>query len=56
MNVASQYYSDTEDETISTSHKNLETFDVLLSRYRRVLYQVAYRVLDNHEEGFEPLD
>jgi RNA polymerase sigma-70 factor, ECF subfamily len=51
MNVASQWYSGTEDETRNNSYKNLETFDVLLSRYRRVLYQVAYRVLDNHEEA-----
>jgi DNA-directed RNA polymerase specialized sigma24 family protein len=51
MNVASQWYSGTEDETRNNSYKNLETFDVLLSRYRRVLYQVAYRVLDNHEES-----
>lgn len=51
MNVASQWYSGTEDETRSNSQKNLETFDVLFSRYRRVLYQVAYRVLDNHEKA-----
>ena len=42
-----------EDETRSNSQENLETLDVLLSRYRRILYRVAYRVLDNHEEAEE---
>lgn len=31
------------------SRRNLETLDVLLSRYRRVLSLIAYRVLGNHE-------
>jgi len=44
-------YSGTEDETRSNWQENLESLDVLLLRYRRVLYQVAYRVLDNHQEA-----
>jgi DNA-directed RNA polymerase specialized sigma24 family protein len=51
MNVVSQSYSCTEDETRSASQENLEALDVLFSRYRRVLYRVAYRVLDNHQEA-----
>jgi hypothetical protein len=48
MNVMSQSYSGTEDETRSNSQENQAT-DVLFSRYRRVLYRVAYRVLENHK-------
>ena|ERR1700730_1558653 len=33
------------------SRGNLETLDVLFSRYRRVLSLIAYRVLGNHEEA-----
>jgi RNA polymerase sigma-70 factor (ECF subfamily) len=33
------------------SRRSLETLDVLLSRYRRVLALIAYRVLGNHEEA-----
>jgi len=51
MNVVSQLYSGTEDETRSNSQENLDSLDVLFSRYRRVLYRVAYRVLDNHQEA-----
>jgi DNA-directed RNA polymerase specialized sigma24 family protein len=51
MNVVSQLYSGTEDETRSNWQENLDSLDVLFSRYRRVLYRVAYRVLDNHQEA-----
>jgi DNA-directed RNA polymerase specialized sigma24 family protein len=53
MNVVSQSYPGTEDETGSNSQVNLETLDVWFSRYRRILHRVAYRVLDNHEEAEE---
>ena len=33
------------------SRGSLEAFDVLFSRYRRVLSLVAYRVLDSHAEA-----
>src|SRR3979411_1585636 len=33
------------------SRRRSETLDVLLSRYRRVLSLIAYRVLGNHEEA-----
>jgi DNA-directed RNA polymerase specialized sigma24 family protein len=51
MNAVSQSYSGTEGETRSNSQRHLEAFDVLFSRYSRVLSLVAYRVLDNHEEA-----
>ncbi|MDX6457331.1 MAG: hypothetical protein QOJ51_224 [Acidobacteriaceae bacterium] len=51
MNIVSQFYSGTEDETRSNWQENLDSLDVLFSRYRRVLYRVAYRVLDNHQEA-----
>jgi len=51
MNVVSQLYSGTEDETRSNWQEDLDSLDVLFSRYRRVLYRVAYRVLDNHQEA-----
>jgi DNA-directed RNA polymerase specialized sigma24 family protein len=51
MNVVSQLYSGTEDETRSNRQENLDSLDVLFSRYRRVLYRVAYRVLDNHQDA-----
>ncbi|WP_084080106.1 sigma factor [Edaphobacter aggregans] len=47
MNAVSQSYSGTEGETGGNSQGNLEA----LSRYRRVLSLVAYRVLDNYEEA-----
>jgi hypothetical protein len=51
MNVVSQLYSGTEDETRSNWQENLDSLDILFSRYRRVLYRVAYRVLENHQEA-----
>jgi hypothetical protein len=33
------------------SRGSLETLDVLLSRYRRVLSLIAYRILGNHEQA-----
>jgi DNA-directed RNA polymerase specialized sigma24 family protein len=51
MNVVSQLYSGTDDETRSNWQENLDSLDVLFSRYRRILYRVAYRVLDNHQEA-----
>jgi len=45
--------SRSENETISNSQETLEALDILLSRYRRVLSLVAYRVLGNHEEAEE---
>ena len=51
MNVESQLYSGTEDEIRSNWQENLDPLDVLFSRYRRVLYRVAYRVLDNHQDA-----
>lgn len=53
MNVVSQSYSGTEDEIRSNSRESPEALDVLFSRYRRVLYRIAYRVLENHEEAEE---
>jgi len=51
MNVVLQSHSGTEDETRSNSQENPEALDVLFSRYRRVLYRIAYRVLENHQEA-----
>ena len=51
MNVISQLYSGTEGETRSNWQETLDSLDVLFSRYRRVLYRVAYRVLNNHQEA-----
>jgi RNA polymerase sigma factor (sigma-70 family) len=51
MNVVSQSHSGTEDETRRNSQENPEALDVLFSQYRRVLYRIAYRVLENHEEA-----
>ena len=51
MNVVSQSYSGTEDETRRASQDNLQALDVLFSLYRRVLYGVAYRVLNNHQKA-----
>jgi DNA-directed RNA polymerase specialized sigma24 family protein len=51
MNVVSKLYSGTEDETRTNWQENPDSLDVLFSRYRRVLYRVAYRVLDNHQEA-----
>jgi DNA-directed RNA polymerase specialized sigma24 family protein len=51
MNVLSQSYSGTKDETRSNWQENLDSLDVVFSRYRRVLYRVAYRVLDNHQDA-----
>jgi DNA-directed RNA polymerase specialized sigma24 family protein len=51
MNVLSQLCSGTEDEARSNWQENLVSLDVPFSRYRRVLYRVAYRVLDNHQEA-----
>jgi hypothetical protein len=33
------------------SRQSLDRLDVLLSRYRRILLMIAYRVLGNHEEA-----
>jgi len=51
MNVVSQSYSGTEDETRNKSQEHLDALDVTFSRYRRVLYRVAYRVLNNHQDA-----
>jgi len=51
MNVVLQSHSGTEDETRRNSQENPEALDVLFSQYRRVLYRIAYRVLENHEEA-----
>lgn len=37
--------------TLSISQINPEAVDVLVSRYRRILYSVAYRVLRNHQDA-----
>jgi len=50
-NAVLDLHSGNEDEPLSNSQGNLEPLDVLLSRYRRVLSLVAYRVLGNHEEA-----
>jgi DNA-directed RNA polymerase specialized sigma24 family protein len=51
MNVVSQLYSGPKDEIRSNWQENPEALDVLFSRYRRVLYRIAYRVLENHQEA-----
>jgi Sigma-70 region 2 len=51
MNVVSQLHAGTEDETKINRLQNLNSLDILFSRYRRVLYRVAYRVLDNHQDA-----
>jgi hypothetical protein len=51
MNPMSELRLRNYDKTLSTSQGNLETLDVLFSRYRRVLSLVAYRVLGNHQEA-----
>lgn len=51
MNAMLELHSESEDEILSASQGNLETFDVLFSRYRQVLFLVAYRVLGNRGEA-----
>lgn len=51
MNIVSQLCPGTEDETRSNWQENLDSLDVPFSRYRRVLYRVAYRLLGNHQEA-----
>jgi Sigma-70 region 2 len=51
MNVVSQLHAGAEDKTKSNRLQNLDSLDILFSRYRRVLYRVAYRVLDNHQDA-----
>jgi RNA polymerase sigma-70 factor (ECF subfamily) len=53
MNAILESQSRSENETISNSQETLEALDILLSRYRRALSLVAYRVLGNHEEAEE---
>jgi hypothetical protein len=50
-NATPQLRSRKEDETLSNSQGSLETLDVLISRYRHVLFLVAYRVLGSHAEA-----
>src|SRR6266481_6428183 len=51
MNALLESRSSSEDETLGHSQANLETMDVLFSRYRPILSLIAYRVLGNHEEA-----
>jgi len=51
MNAMSELRLRNYDTTLSTSQGTLEALDVLLSRYRRVLSLVAYRVLGNHQDA-----
>jgi hypothetical protein len=51
INAMAELRSGNEDETLSDSQGKLEALDVSLSRYRRVLSLVAYRVLGSHEEA-----
>src|SRR4030081_1376240 len=51
MNSMLESRSGSEVETFSHSRGNLEPLDVLFSRYRPVLYLIAYRVLVNHTEA-----
>ena len=50
-NAASDSGSENEDEPLGNSQGSLEALEILLSRYRRVLFLVAHRVLGNHEEA-----
>ena len=51
MDAISKLHSRNKNKTFSNSREELQTSDVLFSRYRHLLSVVAYRVLGNHEEA-----
>lgn len=51
MNPHLESRSENRSETLAVPEENLETFEISISRYRRVLYFVAYRVLGNHRDA-----
>jgi Sigma-70 region 2 len=56
MNFMSQLPSEDEVEIVSRSQNNLKTFDVLFSRYRRVLSFVACRVLGDLKDAQDAVE
>jgi DNA-directed RNA polymerase specialized sigma24 family protein len=53
MTTNSESLPESRGETLSISQVPPETFEALSSRYRRVLYRVAFRVLRNHQDAEE---
>jgi DNA-directed RNA polymerase specialized sigma24 family protein len=43
--------SENKSEAVAVSQADLTTLEMWISRYRRVLYFVAYRVLGNHTDA-----
>lgn len=53
MNLESQSSRQYYGHPLNISHVTLESFAMLFSRYRNVLYFVANRILHNHEKAEE---
>ena len=51
MNTHLESWSDNRREALAVSEEYLESFETSISRYRRVLYFVAHRVLGNHRDA-----
>jgi RNA polymerase sigma factor (sigma-70 family) len=51
MNPHLESPSENRSETLAVTEENLETSEISISRYRRVLYFVARRVLGNHKDA-----
>jgi DNA-directed RNA polymerase specialized sigma24 family protein len=47
--------SENKSEAVAVSQADLTTLEMWISRYRRVLYFVAYRVLGNHTDAEDAL-
>jgi RNA polymerase sigma factor (sigma-70 family) len=53
MNPHSESIPESSVETLRISQVTPTTFETLFSRYRRVLYFVSYRILNNHQDAEE---
>jgi RNA polymerase sigma-70 factor, ECF subfamily len=51
MYPTSESRPENRSETVAVSQVDLETFEIWFSRYRRLLYFVAFRVLGNHRDA-----
>jgi DNA-directed RNA polymerase specialized sigma24 family protein len=51
MNPYLESWSENRRETLAVSEEYLETFEISISRYRRVLYFIAHRVLGNRRDA-----
>ena len=51
MNHHLESWSENRTEALAVSEEYLETFELEVSRYRRVLYFVAHRVLGDHRDA-----